>query len=120
MSIKSSISDFFKVEELKENVTKLVEAKIELKKLEVLGKAESLIAKLALNVFFGLILLIVFIFLNILIGLLINHFSHSTWIGFVSVFIFYILLFLIVYLNKETFAKIISAKLSETISKEEF
>jgi hypothetical protein len=35
MSIKSSISDYFKIDELKENLIKLIEAKFELKKLEV-------------------------------------------------------------------------------------
>ena len=50
MSIKSSISDYFKIDELKENLIKLIEAKFELKKLEVQEKIEGLISDIVVKI----------------------------------------------------------------------
>ncbi len=118
MSIKSSISDFFKVEELRDNVVKIAESKFELKKLELIGKLEKLLAKVVMKVLIGVFLFMIFMFLNILIGGVINHYTQSFWIGYASVIGFYSILFLIFHYNKPKISKVIETMISDMIVEE--
>lgn len=120
MNIKSSISEFFKVEELRDNILKIAESKFELKKLDLLAKVEKLVAKLVMNILVAIFAFMIFLFLNILIAALINHFTQSFWIGYASVTGLYILLFLIFHYNKPKVSKIIEAKIAEAIIEEQF
>lgn len=119
MSIKNSISDFFKVEDLKDNVLKLVESKVELKKLELFGKLEKILAKVIINVIMGVIVFLIFLLINAFIINTINHFTNSFWIGYAWVIGFYLILFLIFYYNKPKVSKIVEAKIAEVIVREE-
>jgi hypothetical protein len=46
MSLKDSVMGFLKIDELKENLVKLLEAKFELKKIEIIDNAKPKIADL--------------------------------------------------------------------------
>jgi uncharacterized membrane protein YqjE len=120
MSLKSSISDFFRVEELRDNVLKLAESKFELKKLELLAKVEKLLGKIVMNVLIALFVFMIFLLLNILIAAIINHYTSSFWIGYACVTGFYCLLFLIFHFNKPKVSKVIEAKIADMMVEEKF
>ncbi len=119
MGIKSSISDFLKVEELRDNVFKLAESKFELKKLELLGKIEKIAAKLIMQILVVLFVFMFFIVLNIFIAMAINHYTGTFWVGFVCLLAFYAVLFAIFHFNKAKIAIVIQAKIANFIVKEE-
>ena len=119
MNIKSSISEFFKTEELKDNLIKFGEAKFELKKLELIGKLEKVMGKWLVQILIGLFFFMIFIFLNVLIGSVINHFTQSFWIGYVVIIVFYALLFLLFHFNKPKVSRFIQNRISDIISKED-
>lgn len=119
MSIKSSISDFFKVEELRDNVFKLAESKFQLKKLELLGKIEKIAAKLIMQILAVLFIFMFFIVLNIFIAVAINHYTSTFWIGFACILAFYAVLFAIFHFNKPKISKVIQAKIADFIVKED-
>ena len=77
--MKTSISDFLKIDELKDNLLKLAESKFELKKLELLAKVEKLLAKIVMNVLVAIFVFIIFLLLNILAAAIIA--LQSGWKG---------------------------------------
>ncbi len=120
MSLKSSISDFFRIEELRDNVLKLAESKFELKKLELLGKVEKLLGKILMNVLIAIFIFMIFLLLNILVAAVINHYSKSFWIGYACVTGFYLILFLVFHFNKPRVSKIIEAGIADMMVEEKF
>lgn len=117
MSLKSSISDFFKFDELKDNFIKLIEAKFELKKLEIQEKFENLITDLIVKISVGIFLFIAFIMANILLSVVLNILLESSWYGFAIVFIIYLTISLIVYLNRDALLHQVQKKVTEHIHK---
>lgn len=115
MSIKSSISDYFKIDELKENLIKLIEAKFELKKLEVQEKIEGLISGIVIKMVMGVFLVMVFVLLNILLAVTINHFTHTFWAGYVILIAVYLILWAVFKTQKAKVEAIIKAKIGETL-----
>jgi hypothetical protein len=115
MSIKSSISDYFKIDELKENLIKLIEAKFELKKLEVQEKIEGLISGIVVKIVMAAFLVLVFVLLNILLAETINHLTHTFWAGYVILISVYLIFWLIFKTQKAKVEVIIKAKVGETL-----
>lgn len=115
MSIKSSISDYFKIDELKDNLVKLIEAKFELKKLEVQEKIEGLISGIAVKIVMGVFLVMVFMLLNLLLAATINHFTHTFWAGYVILIAVYLILWWVFKTQKAKVETIIKTKVGEAL-----
>jgi uncharacterized membrane protein YqjE len=115
MSIKSSIADYLKIDELKDNFLKLIEAKFELKKLEVQEKFENVLTDLIVAVVLGIAIFVVFIFINILIAIGLNLLLKSTWMGYAIVLFFYVFGAVILNNNKQWIREIVRKKVDEKI-----
>ncbi|MCF8324949.1 MAG: phage holin family protein [Leadbetterella sp.] len=115
MSIKSSISDYFKIDELKENLIKLIEAKFELKKLEVQEKIEGLISKLVVKIMMGVFLVMIFLLLNMLLAVGINYLTNSIWAGYAILMTVYLILWFIFNSQKAKVEAIIKTKIAEAL-----
>ena len=77
---------------LKENLVKLIEAKFELKKLEVQEKIEGLISGLVVKMAMAVFLVMVFILLNILMAIGINYLTNTIWAGYAILIAIYLIL----------------------------
>lgn len=115
MSIKSSISDFLKVDELKLNLLTLLEAKFELKKLEVQGKLENIFADIIVKVMIGVFVILAFIMLNVLIAIGINQLSNTLWLGYFILLVVYSSVAAFFYFKKEIIKETVKAKIEEGI-----
>lgn len=115
------MADYLKIQELKENVIKLIEAKFELTKLTIQEKIEGLVTHLIhsiLTMFFGFMFVI---FLSILIAIGLNIWLKSQIWGFVIVTsVFGTLLGIWVFAKngvkniiRQTVEKIVDEKLNE-------
>jgi uncharacterized membrane protein YqjE len=120
MSLKSSISYFLKFDELKETLLKLVESKVELKKLELLAKVEKLLAKIILHILIAIFLFIIFLLLNILAAAVINYYMKSYWMGYAIITGLYVVLFGIFQFFKPKVSEFIAAKIADLIVEEQF
>ena len=115
MSIKSSISDYFKIDELKENLVKLIEAKFELKKLEVQEKIEGLISGLVVKIVMAVFLVMVFILLNILMAIGINYLTNTIWAGYAILIAIYLIVWFVFNTQKAKVEAIIKTKVAEAL-----
>ncbi len=115
MSIKSSISDYFKIDELKENMIKLIEAKFELKKLEVQEKIEGLISGIVVKVVMAVFLFMGFLFLNILLAIGINYLTNTSYAGYAILAAVYLILWYIFNTQKAKVEAIIKNKVAESL-----
>lgn len=120
MSLKTSVSDFFKIDELKDNLLRLAESKFELKKLEILGKIEKMLAKIVMNVLLAIFVFIIFLLLNILVAAIINYYTRSYWIGYACITGLYAVLFAVFYFFKDWVFKKIEAIIANIIVEEKF
>jgi amino acid transporter len=107
------MSDFLKIGELKENLVKLIEAKFELTKLNVQDKIEGIAVKVAYALIMFILGIVVVIFLSILISLGINHLLESNWLGFLIMFVFYAIIFIIFIFAKKSVLNIIKKRAEE-------
>lgn len=117
MSLKSKISEVFKIDELKDNFLELIEAKFELKKLELLEKIESAFTDLGYTLvlaFMGMMAAILFV---ILLAVGINIVFDSQWYGFAIMFALFLIPLLILILKKEPIKKQILVKIQEEVDK---
>lgn len=115
MSIKSSISDFLKVDELKLNLLTLLEAKFELKKLEVQGKLEGILADVVVKLLIGVFVFLAFIMLNVLIAIGINQLSETIWLGYLILLVIYSSIATFFYFKKDIIKETVIAKIEEGI-----
>ncbi len=120
MSLKSSISDFFKFDELKDNFIKLIEAKFELKKLEIQEKLENLITDLIVKIAVGIFLFMAFIMGNILLAVGLNILLDSSWYGFGIVFVMYLIISFIVFINRNALLDQVRKKVNEKVQSSGF
>ena len=95
MSLKDNISDYFRINELRDNVAHLIEAKIELVKIDFQEKIEDIIVKVIYAAVLAFISLLVLIFLSILLAGFLNNWLKSQYLGFLIVGSFYAILLLI-------------------------
>lgn len=118
--MKTSISDFLKIDELKDNLLKLAESKFELKKLELLAKVEKLLAKVVMNVLVAIFIFIIFLLLNILTAAIINYYTKSYWIGYACITGLYSVLFALFHFCKPTVSRWVEALIADMIVEEKF
>ena len=115
MSVKSSISEFFKIDELKDNFVKLLEAKFELKKLEILEKLEGMLSGIIVKLALAIFLVMVFIFLNILLAVGLNYLTATTWAGYAIMAGVYLVIWVILNSKKKTLEEAVKLKIREAI-----
>jgi uncharacterized membrane protein YqjE len=113
MNFKQSISDFLKLDELKDNFVKLIEANFELKVLETQEKAVETLSVFAIKVLLGLVLFIVFMVVNLLLINIVNHTFDSYWLGYVLFIGLYGLLLAVLVFSKEAIKQKIKNKINE-------
>lgn len=113
MSLKNSIGDLFKLGEIKDSVVSLIEAKLELKKIEIQEKAERGVAELIFAILLMILGSIVLIFVLILAA-----FGLNVWLGEPYGYVVILVLLLITFgvmFNKK---REIKEMITETIQKE--
>ncbi len=116
MSLKSSVMEFLKIDELKENLLKLLEAKFELKKLEIIDQAKPKIAKIV----FGLILFFLGLITYIMVFSGLAYFLgarlwDSPALGFLAMGFLHLILLAIFYINSIHIKNKISEKINQKI-----
>ena len=77
MGLKESVSDYLKFDELKENFIKLIEAKFELKKVEIQENIERKLAKILVFIVIGIFLFIAFFVVKLGVAALEYYCSHK-------------------------------------------
>jgi uncharacterized membrane protein YqjE len=117
MSLKSSIAEYLKIDEIKENFIKLIEAKFELKKLEFQEKAENWISELMVKLILALFLFIIFILLNVFLALVINFYTNSIWIGFTTLMGFYLIMWGVLKSQKQKIKDAVGQRVKESMNK---
>lgn len=113
MGLRSNISDLLKLGEIKDSVVDLIEAKFELKKIEIQEKAERGISELIFTL--GLVILgaLVLVFILILAAYGLNVWLGTPY-GYLIIMILLLITFSSAYANKRTIKEIIR----DTIQKE--
>jgi uncharacterized membrane protein YqjE len=119
MGIKSKISEYFNFGELKDNMVRLVEAKFELKKIEIQEKLEGLAAQFLIKLFTFLVLFAIIIFASILIAVLLNQWIGSSWAGYAIMLGIYILVFAILSIKEDKVEEVIVNVIRKEIEKRE-
>ena len=109
------MSDFLKIGELKENLVKLIEAKFELTKLNVQDKIEGIAVKAAYALITFILGIVVVIFISILIAFGLNHLLGSSWLGFLIMFGFYVLILAIFIFAKDSVQNTIKKRVEKIV-----
>jgi uncharacterized membrane protein YqjE len=113
VGFKNSISDLFKLGETKDAVIKLVEAKFELKKLEIQEKAERGISELIFTLGLVIFSSVVLVFVLQIVAYCLNLWLGEPY-GLLAVLGFLIILIALVYSERDK----IKDKIKNTIQKE--
>ncbi len=92
MADYKKLLSFLKVDSIFDDLTAIVEAKIELLKIELKEEAAKTASKLISAIFLGLMVFLIVIFLSITIATLLNYFLESNFWGYAIVTLFYLLL----------------------------
>ncbi len=119
MGLKDRITEYFNIGELKDNLVRLVEAKFELKKIELQEKLEGLVAGFVVKLASLLILFGIIIFVNILLASLVNQWLGSFWIGYAVMLGIYVLTYLLLSYKKDRAEDIIIRIIRKEIEKRE-
>jgi uncharacterized membrane protein YqjE len=115
MNIKTEIEKYLKLGELKNTFVQLVEAKFELKKLELQEKVEQLVTDLVFLLvasFFGFAILLL---LSVLLGEGLNQWLGSPWLGYVLVVSLYLLIFIGWVANRTVVKQQIKRRVEELV-----
>ena len=115
MNLKENIGDFLRINELKDNVSTLVESKIELVKIDFQEKIEDVVVKIIYAAVLAFLGFVVAIFLSILLAVFLNHSLKSDYLGFLIVSLFYGIILLIWIFAKKTIAERLK-KIAEKIT----
>lgn len=107
------MSNFLKINELKDNLVNLIEAKFELTKLNVQDKIEGIAVRAVYALFTFILSVVVVVFLSILIAIGINLLLKSAWIGFLIMFLLYAILLSIFIYSKEAVLRSIKKQVEE-------
>ena len=113
---KSKLYKFLKIDAILENLTALIEARLELAKLEIKEEVAKLGAKIIAGVVFAFLLVMIVIFLSISLATWINYLLESVFLGYVIVTGFYIVVLglLIAFKTRIWLQKKIEAMLIES------
>jgi uncharacterized membrane protein YqjE len=113
MGLKQNLSDLLHIGEIKDSVLEIIEAKIQLKKLEIQEKAEEGIAGLIYGILLATGALLCLIFILILLAYFLNQWLGAPW-GYVINLGLAIIALLLLKTQKET----IKSKIQDEIVKE--
>ncbi|WP_304237140.1 phage holin family protein [Jiulongibacter sediminis] len=113
MGLKNSLSDLFKLGEIKDSVIKLIEAKFELKKLEIQEKIERAVADAVFRFIFLVLASVALVFLLMIVAWGLNVWLGAPW-GYVIIFAFLLIFLATLYSKRDT----IKTAIREVIQKE--
>ncbi|MGR3811114.1 phage holin family protein [Jiulongibacter sp. NS-SX5] len=113
MGLKNSLSDLFKLGEIKDSVIKLIEAKFELKKLEIQEKIERAVADAIFRFVFLVLGSIAVVFLLMIAAWGLNLWLGAPW-GYVLIFALLAITLGVIYLKRTD----IKLTIREVIQKE--
>jgi hypothetical protein len=111
MSLKDSVMGFLKIDELKDNLVKLLEAKFELKKIEIIDKAKPKIADIIFKLILAVLGLIIYMFSMMSLGLFIGNLLNASWLGLLIIAVVHAIILIIFVLQKDVVKKAIGDKL---------
>jgi cytochrome c biogenesis protein CcdA len=111
MSLKDSVMGFLKIDELKDNLVKLLEAKFELKKIEIIDKAKPKIADIIFKLILAVLGLIIYMFSMMALGLFIGNLLNVSWLGLLIIAVVHAIILIIFVLQKDVVKKAIGDKL---------
>jgi polyferredoxin len=112
---KSKFFKYLKIDAIIENLTGLIEARMELAKLEIKEEVAKVGAKIVAVIVFSFLLVMIIIFFSISVGAMLNGLLESTFVGFAIVTGFYFLvLVLLISFNAH---KWLQQKLEEVLIK---
>jgi len=92
---KSKLFKFLRIDAIIENLTGLVEARLELAKLEIKEEVSKAGARIIAGVVFSFLLVMIIIFLNFSIASWLNSTLNSTYWGYFIVTGFYLLILIL-------------------------
>lgn len=92
MADYKKLLSFLKVDSIFDDLTAIVEAKVELLKIELKEEAAKTASKLISAVFFGIMIFFIVIFLSVTVATLLNHLLASSYWGYAIITLFYTLL----------------------------
>ncbi len=88
---KGKLYKFLKIDAIIENLTALIEARLELAKLEIKEEVAKLGAKIIAGIVFAFLLVMIVIFLSISLATWLNYMLASMFLGYVIITGFYVL-----------------------------
>ena len=100
MSKKKSLFNFLKLDSIIEDLSSYVENKLEILKIELKEDAAFLASRLILLIFLCTLALIILLFLSLAAGIVINLWLGSSYLGFLAIGSFYLLLLLVLIIFK--------------------
>jgi cytochrome c biogenesis protein CcdA len=115
MSLKDSVMGFLKIDELKDNLVKLLEAKFELKKIEIIDKAKPKIADLIFKLILSVLGLFIYVFVMMALGIFIGNLLKANWLGVLIIAVVHVIILSIFVLQKDTIMKVIEEKLEDIV-----
>ncbi len=92
MADYKKLLSFLKVDSIFDDLIAIVEAKVELLKIELKEEAAKAATKIISAIFLGIMVFLIVIFLSITIATLLNELLNSHFLGFAIITGFYILL----------------------------
>jgi amino acid transporter len=107
--------DLLELGNLVQDSAEIFEAKFELTKLNVQDKIEGIAVKAAYALITFILGIVVVIFLSILISLGINHLLENNWLGFLIMFIFYAIIFVVFIFAKASVLSTIKKRVEEVV-----
>jgi uncharacterized membrane protein YqjE len=84
------MADLLKINEFRDNIVKLIEAKFELTKLGFQEKIEGIAVQAIYALLLFILSITVIIFLSILIAVGLNIWLKSAWLGYLIIFLIYV------------------------------
>ena len=114
--LKDSILKFLKLETLIENLTGYVETRIELTKIEIKEDLAKGLAKVAVFMLIGVVLILFIILISVAVAYLISQ-SVGTFGGFTIVAGFYLLLGLLLFVFRDAITEKLQEQLIQIMKK---
>ena len=97
---KSKLFKFFKIDAIIENLTGLIEARLELAKIEIKEEVAKTGARIIAGVVFAFLGVMIVIFLSISLATWLNYLIGSIFLGYVIVTAFYLLVLVLLVVFK--------------------
>jgi type VI protein secretion system component VasK len=109
------MADLLKINEFRDNVVKLIEAKFELTKLGFQEKIEGIAVRAIYALLLFILSITVIIFLSILMAVGLNIWLKSVWLGYLIIFLIYAGMLAMFVLAKDKVQDTIKEKVQEMI-----